>query len=133
MGELQVPNTANRRSKGLNIRIWRLAFGACMLGVMVLSLVPIGTEVPSTGWDKTNHLLGFSVLAILGCWSYPNRVITVLVGLLAYGALIEGLQSLTPHRFAEWGDLLADGLGLLLGWVLVRLATVAAFLQRRRN
>ena len=35
------------------------------------------------------------------------------------GGLIELLQSLTPYRSAEWADWLADGLGLLLGKVLV--------------
>lgn len=39
----------------------------------------------------------------------------MLLGLLAYGGLIEVLQSFTPDRMAEWGDLLADGVGLLIG------------------
>ncbi len=41
-----------------------------------------------------------------------------LIGLLAYGAAIEVLQSFTPNRQAEWGDLLADGLGIALGALL---------------
>lgn len=99
---------------------WRTAFYCCMLAVMVLSLSPLDAPLPTTGWDKTNHLLGFSVMAILGCQAYPGRVWRLLGGLLLYGGLIEGLQSLTPHRSAEWGDWLADGMGLLLGWVLAR-------------
>lgn len=77
--------------------------------------------MPATGWDKTNHLLAFTVLAWLGCESFPQRTPSLLFGLLAYGALIEILQSFTPYRIAEWHDLLADGLGLLLGWLAVRL------------
>ena len=42
-------------------RLWRFAFGALVLIVLALSLLPIGPEVPSTGWDKTNHLLAFSM------------------------------------------------------------------------
>ena len=87
---------------------------------MVLSLMPIEIRVPSTGWDKTNHLSAFSTLALLGLWRFPGRVKTVLSGLLGYGALIECLQALTPYRFAEWLDLLADALGLALGWVLAK-------------
>jgi VanZ family protein len=49
------------------------------------------------------------VLAALGCWSYRDRTVPVLAGLLAYGALIEVLQALTPYRMAEWTDLFADG------------------------
>jgi len=99
----------------------RRAFWFCALAVLVLSLMPTAVQLPSTGWDKSNHLLGFAVLAALGCLAWPNRAARVLAGLLAYGALIEGLQALTPYRFAEWGDLLADALGLLLGWALARL------------
>ena len=97
-------------------KTWRLALYACMLAVLVLSLIPPGPELPTTGWDKTNHLLAFGVLALLGCRGYPRNVAMLLVCLLAFGALIEVLQSLTPYRFAEWGDLLADALGLVLGW-----------------
>jgi VanZ family protein len=40
--------------------------------------------------------------------------------LLAYGGLIEVLQSFTPNRYAEIGDLFADGVGLAIGAVLAR-------------
>ena len=40
----------------------------------------------------------------------------MLAGLLTYGGMIEVLQSFTPDRMAEWADLLADTLGLALGW-----------------
>lgn len=104
----------------LPLRLWRLAFLMCLVAVLTLSLVPTTPETLTTGWDKTNHLLGFAMLAVLGCCSYPGRTLAVLAALLGYGALIEGLQSLTPYRFAEWGDWLADALGLLAGWLLVR-------------
>ena len=42
--------------------------------------------------------------------------------MLAYGGLIEVMQSFTDYRSAEWADWLADGLGLLLGWGLLRAA-----------
>ncbi len=46
----------------------------------------------------------------------------LLAGLLAYGALIEVLQSFTPNRSADWRDLVADAVGLALGWGAGRLA-----------
>jgi VanZ family protein len=87
--------------------------------VLVLALMPAPPPMITTGWDKSNHLLAFAVLAWLGCKAVPQRVSTMLFGLLAYGALIEILQSFTPTRSAEWLDLLADCFGILLGWVLV--------------
>ena len=98
--------------------LWIGAFGSVALAVLVLSLMPTVPHMPSTGWDKANHLLAFAVLAWLGSQAYPLRVASVLIGLLAYGALIEILQSFTTYRFADWHDLLADGLGLLVGWLI---------------
>ncbi|WP_260685181.1 VanZ family protein [Variovorax sp. KBS0712] len=97
-----------------------------MLALLVLSLMPASLPVPSTGWDKSNHALGFAVLAFLAYWAWPGHIHIPLslLGLLGYGALIEVLQSLTPDRMAEWSDLWADGIGLLVGTV------VALMLQR---
>jgi VanZ family protein len=41
--------------------------------------------------------------------------------LLLYGGLIEVLQALTPYRYAEWFDVLANAAGLLIGWAVERL------------
>ena len=99
-------------------RLWRVLLGLVMAAVLALSLMPPGPELPSTGWDKSNHALGFAVLGWLGLQAFAGRTVAVLLGLLAYGALIEVLQSFTPYRMAEWGDLWADGVGLLLAAAL---------------
>ena len=99
---------------------WLAAFVACVLGVLVLALIPAPPRLFTTGWDKSNHLLAFSVMAWLGLQAFPRRVGWLLASLLAYGALIEILQSFTPTRSAEWLDLLADALGIALGWLILR-------------
>lgn len=91
-----------------------------MASVLALCLMPAAQHLPSTGWDKANHALAFAVLAVLGLAAYPARGARVLAGLLAFGALIEVLQSLTGYRSAEWLDLLADAVGLPIGWQLGR-------------
>lgn len=96
----------------------KTAFWGAAAAVLFLSLIPSSPELPSTGWDKTNHLFGFVTLAALGLPAYPSRRLQVVVGLLLFGGLIELLQSLTPYRFAEWADWLADGLGVGLGYGL---------------
>ena len=98
----------------------RWAFWLCLVVVLTLSLMPPRVPMPTTGWDKANHALAFAVLAVLGLRSYPGRVYGLLLGLLAYGGAIELLQALTPYRTADFRDLLADGVGLLLGWQLAR-------------
>lgn len=98
----------------------RWAFWLCMAAVLALCLMPPAQHLPSTGWDKANHALAFAVLAVLGLVAYPTRAARVLLGLLAFGAAIEVLQSLTGYRTAEWLDLLADGAGVVAGWPLAR-------------
>jgi len=102
----------------ISTRHWRWLFWACLLAVLALSLLPLSPQLPTTGWDKTNHLLAFCVLTILGNQAYRGCTVMVLLGLLAYGGLIEILQSFTPDRMAEWADLLADSLGLVVGLAL---------------
>ncbi len=101
----------------------RWTFRLCVVSVLVLALLPAHTPMPSTGWDKANHALAFLVMALLGRWAYPRSTGAVLLGLFAYGGLIELLQSFTPDRSSEWGDWLADTIGLALAWSLMWLAT----------
>jgi VanZ family protein len=107
-----------RFSRFLTPAHWQFLFWATVLAVLILSLMPPAPRLPDTGWDKSNHLLAFATLAVLGMQAFPGRQRGLMVALLAYGGLIEGLQSLTPYRFAEWTDLLADAAGVLLGWGL---------------
>lgn len=100
--------------------LWVWAFGITLLSVIVLSLMAPSPHLPTTGWDKTNHVLAFSVLMWLGCNAFPQRIGAVAIGLLAYGGLIEVLQSFTLYRAAEWTDLLADALGVPVGWLISR-------------
>ena len=93
-----------------------MAFWCCAIAILVLALVPGGSAMPSTGWDKANHLLAFFVLAVLGVMAYPSQTAWVIFGLLAYGVLIEAAQFFTPTRSADWRDIFANALGLALGW-----------------
>ena len=107
--------------------VWSWLLALAMLVLLVLSLAPSSIALPTTGWDKANHALGFAVLGLLGQWAWPGRTPVVLTVLLAYGGLIELLQSFTPDRVAEAIDLLADWVGLLLG------AGLAFLLERLRS
>lgn len=95
----------------------RAAFFAALVSVLVLALLPPQAAEPiSFGWDKANHLIAFAVLAVLGRSAFPGRGGAVLAGLLVYGALIEVAQAMTPLRTAQWADVLADAVGIVIGW-----------------
>jgi hypothetical protein len=90
----------------------RFSFFACTTVVLILAVIPNADVL--LGWDKSNHLLVFSVLTILGLRAYSQARI-VGAGLLLYGIGIELLQAFLPYRSSEWSDVVADGLGIGLG------------------
>lgn len=111
----------DQRQKDLRVIptvFWRWPFWACVAAVLTLSLLPNASELPTTGWDKSNHGIAFVTLAILGLFAYPRRSGALFIGLLLFGGLIEILQFFTGYRSAEWADWLADAIGALAGYGL---------------
>mgnify|MGYP001217234132 FL=1 len=100
----------------------RPAFWALLLSVAVLSLMPTGYLPPQVFslWDKAQHALAFAALAGLGLRAYPRHPWQVVTGLLVFGAGIELAQAATGWRHGEWGDWLADAVGLAAGAGLAR-------------
>lgn len=113
-------------------RAWRVLLLLLLAVISYLALSPAPPPGMDTGWDKLNHLLAFASLALAACFSTGSGPLPALrsaLALLAYGGLIEVLQTLLPPRQGEWADLLADamgiGLGLLAAALLRRLARPA--------
>lgn len=102
-------------------RLWRACLALLMLAVAWLAFSPAPPPQADTGWDKANHALAFAVLALVAepaLWPHPQRRWLGAAGLLAYGALIEVVQSRLPARSGEWADLLADAAGIGIGMLL---------------
>ncbi len=72
-------------------------------------------------WDKAQHFLAFFMLALLGSLAFSSRHVTLLVGLLLFGACIEVWQLFIPWRDADIFDFLADGVGVFLALAVGRL------------
>ena len=92
--------------------------------VTILSLIP-SASVPQAlqFWDKAQHASGYVALSVTGCLAFPRRVMLVSTGLLAHGAAIEIMQAtLTTTRCGDVFDWLADGIGILAGFVIYRYA-----------
>ena len=97
------------------VKIWYLLGGLMLLLVATVSLIPSPPDVGVN--DKVSHLTTY---LILGGWfsllaSDRAALIWTILGLLFYGMLLEVLQGTTGHRFAEWGDVFANGCGILAG------------------
>ncbi len=101
----------------------KTVFFSALLVVAVLSLAP-REAIPDTGIsDKLGHFIAYSALSLLGLFAYPGKFGPrwVVAGLVLYGIGLEVLQILVPSRFFSMGDILANTLGVLLGYVLITL------------
>jgi VanZ family protein len=99
------------------VKLWYLLGGVMLLVVGAVSLMP----VPDVGVnDKFSHLVTYFVLGGWFSLLATNRVSLgwTIIGLIAYGMLIELLQGMTAHRYAEWGDVLANAGGTMAGILL---------------
>lgn len=102
----------------------RMFWGGCFFitatTVLVLALVPSSYALPYKGWDKSNHILAFAVLTYLGNKAFTQNAFKLIIGLFAFGSLIEVLQTFTSTRSGEWQDLIADVLGIFAGLFLAK-------------
>ncbi|MFA5242190.1 MAG: VanZ family protein [Sulfuricella sp.] len=70
--------------------------------------------------DKLEHLIAYIALMGWFCQIYSVRSQRLYLALacVAFGGIIELLQGWSGYRSADWLDLLADSLGVALGWTL---------------
>ena len=109
-------------------RRWQFASILLLVSVLTLAIVPaiwLWPQDPATVWrlsDKWLHGLTFAVLALWFSGQYAREAYWKLaLGLLAFGALIEVCQRMISYRTAEWNDLLADLLGIVVGLLIASL------------
>ena len=109
----------------------RWLFVAALLGVLVLSLLPMDHPDFSPN-DKLNHLLAYGGLMVIGALGWRNLGL-VAGGVFLWGVGIEGLQGLTPYRYFSIADMLANATGVLLGWFGYGVARWLWLRQRQRS
>src|SRR5690606_34300453 len=82
--------------------------------------------------DKLHHLLGFAAFAFTLRLAFPRMhfVWTLLISVVA-ALTIEIGQGMLPHRTPSMGDMLANMLGVLCGWMASM--PVRAWLRRRQD
>ncbi len=110
-----------------NLRILALFVWAGLILYLSLTPDPPGSS-SLPGWDKLLHAGAYGLMALLLAWtlddSRQNRTRTCIIAFtltMIFGASLEVLQGVMQvGRTAEWGDLVADGVGALLACVIFR-------------
>ncbi len=96
---------------------WVFLSWLSLVSVTVLSLIPVKMEsiAPFTLGDKVAHLVAYCCIGLCFRLGYPvKRRDLILFAILLYSLLIEYIQVGVGRSF-DLFDLLANGLGLLLG------------------
>ena len=104
-----------------------------LLLITLLGLTP-GESMPVTNiwdffsFDKIAHFAVFAMLTLLLIIGFTKQysflfvryhAINLGIGFaLAYGIAIELLQLMIPERALEWQDMLANSIGVFVGWLV---------------
>jgi VanZ family protein len=109
---------------------WKL-LASCWFALTTYLLVIPGDALPKTNlisipyFDKLVHIGLFAILSALWLKSLKNRSITidliVVLGTIAYGVAMEFVQrDFVANRSFDVMDILADALGALLGFLVIK-------------
>ena len=96
-----------------------LAIGWALVAVIWwLSLTPQPPHIDFEQSDKVGHFLAYGSVMFWFCFLYrsPRARLAYAVGFIAMGIAIEFIQGWTGYRDFEVYDMVADALGVVLGW-----------------
>jgi VanZ family protein len=103
-------------------RLWVAVCWSLVVLVVYLSLTPHPPELLTfDNSDKLEHVLAYATLSFWFCHIYVtawSRAV-VIVALAALGVGLEYVQGWMGYRTFDVLDMLADSVGVLLGWLLV--------------
>ena len=86
--------------------------------IVFLSLTPSPPDTGVEHGDKLGHLLAYGLLMFWFCFLYRYRYTRLAYGIgwIAVGIALEFAQGATGYRSFEVADMMANSLGVLLGW-----------------
>jgi VanZ family protein len=103
-------------------RVWVSIAWLLLILIIYLSLTPQPPEpVKFDNADKYEHAFAYATVSFWLCLIYRNTGARVLIiaGLILLGVFLEYAQGWTGYRTFDVQDMLADGVGVLAGWLLV--------------
>ena len=99
----------------------KVQFFLYLLLILIGSSIP-GKSVPTIftlSWDKLLHVIEYFLLGVLGYRAFEerNKNITIIISVfgILFGCFDEMWQSFIPGRYPSYYDVIADGIGVILG------------------
>ena len=117
-------------------RFWRMAGWLQVLAIVFLSLTPAPPHLGDLEFgDKIGHLAayGLTTLWIVQLHAGLRQRVWLALGMVALGIAMEFAQRATGYRTFEVADMVADAMGVLLGWLAAppRLPNLLAWVEKR--
>ncbi len=103
------------------MRPWLVAGGWLLVAAIVwLSLTPAPPKVELAFGDKLGHFVGYGTLMAWFCQLYRSQRARLAygAGFIAMGVGLEVAQGTLGYRSYEEFDMLANALGVLIGWAI---------------
>ena len=101
----------------ISVTACRVTFWCLLTVVTILSMISFESAQRFFDWqDKLPHILAYAVLFrfLLGAYGQQHKIWKLGILLTIFSGLIEVSQSFTGYRQAEFMDLLANIIGILL-------------------
>jgi len=106
---------------------------ALLWAILIFSLsTTAGIQLPNYNFlavDKLGHITFYAILLILMVWGISKQkqwdtiqwigFVAAMSIAFAYGASLEWVQSMLPHRCFDTADMLANGIGIVLASILL--------------
>lgn len=110
--------------------IWkRIGFAIILIAITVGSLMPSSAVTAANTIalpDWALHGIGYFLLALFATWAMPNaRRLLIFIAVVAYGSLIEVLQTMVITRSFDLADMASNTIGAALG---IAVATFTTYL-----
>ena len=118
-------------------KLWLTLGWSLIIIVILLSLSPSPPSVIQSALfnDKLGHSIAYFVLMAWFAQIYhtPQQRLVYMTSFLLLGGLLEILQALSGEtRQGDWADMLANSIGVLLAWQLIknRFACLFVYLEK---
>ncbi len=103
--------------------LWKLFAWSLLATVVFLTLTPSPPKVSMAflSWDKAQHCLAYMLLMWLFAMAWEGRgLVAWTLFLVCIGVTLEWLQGIMGIRVMEIWDMLANSIGVGLGWAISR-------------